>query len=331
MKQINLFFSYSHKDESLKEQLITHLSMLKRRGIINSWHDRMLVPGEEWDKKIKEELENADIILLLLSPDFINSNYCYENEVVRSVERHDNNQCITIPIMLRECDIEGAPFEKLQGLPKDFKPVLSKHWFNVDEAFKNITDGIKKSVEKIRTDQNIEHKKKDSDETEFLNQVSEILKSFGDKKIRFNNQKIFFPTIDRTAIIWAIYTSPITIGGLLCYMYLLGGSKWWWIAVVLGGYTVINTLITKEQLYNVIDLKNSTIKVGDTSYYLSDIKEVNYNSIGVDKTWSLVFTYKNGRDFYVSKGRYDEAAFISLFQIILARVNETTIIPITYK
>lgn len=323
MKKISLFFSYSHKDEALKEQLVTHLSMLKRRGIINSWHDRMIIPGEEWDKKIKEELENADIILLLLSPDFLNSDYCYEIEVIRSIERHDNNQCITIPVMLRECDIEGAPFEKLQGLPTDFKAVLSKHWFNVDEAFKNITDGIKKSVKKIKNNQDIEHKKKDYDEIEFLNEISETLKLFDNKKVKFKNHKIYIPSVERSFNLTMTYFSPLTIGGLLCYIYLWNGSKWWWVLIILIAYWVFNIIYTRDGIYNIIDLKNSTIKISDRSYYISDIKEITYNTVGVNKTWVLVFTYKNGEAFYESKGRHDEMVFQTLFQLILERTEGT--------
>ena len=148
--KIKLFYCYSHKDEELRNQLETHLTLLKRKGIIDAWHDRMIVPGQTWDQEIKSELEEADIILFLVSSDFLASDYCYDVEVKRAIELYDQNKNILIPIILRECDWEGAPFDKIQGLPTDMKPVVSRHWHNIDEAFNNITQGLKKAVNQIK-------------------------------------------------------------------------------------------------------------------------------------------------------------------------------------
>lgn len=148
MDKVSVFISYSHEDESYKDKLEKHLSILKRNNVIETWHDRKIIPGEEWDKKIKTELENAKIILLLVSVDFLSSNYCYDIEIKRAVERHDKGEAILIPVMLRKCDWSDTCFSKIQALPKNAKPV--KNFDDEDEAFYSIIEGIKLSLDKLR-------------------------------------------------------------------------------------------------------------------------------------------------------------------------------------
>jgi tetratricopeptide (TPR) repeat protein len=148
MDKISIFISYSHEDEIYKDKLEKHLSILKRNNIIETWHDRKIIPGEEWDKKIKEELESAQIILLLVSVDFLSSNYCYDIEIKRAVERHEKGQAVLIPIMLRKCDWGETSFNKIQALPKNAKPV--KNFEDEDEAFYSIVEGIKSSIIQLK-------------------------------------------------------------------------------------------------------------------------------------------------------------------------------------
>lgn len=148
MEKINIFISYSHEDESYKDKLEKHLSILKRNKIIETWHDRKIIPGEDWDKKIMEELENAHIILLLVSVDFLSSNYCYDIEIKRAVERHDKGEAILIPVMLRKCDWNDTSFSKIQALPKNAKPV--KNFDDEDEAFYSIAEGIKLAIVQLK-------------------------------------------------------------------------------------------------------------------------------------------------------------------------------------
>ncbi len=147
MKPIKLFFSYSHKDEDLRDELVKHLSILKRQGVLEAWHDRDIDAGTEWATEIDEHLNEAQIILLLISADFMASDYCYDIEMKRAMERHDANEAVVIPVILRSCVWQGAPFGKLLGLPKDMKPVDA--WTNSDQAFTNIAQGIRKVVEKL--------------------------------------------------------------------------------------------------------------------------------------------------------------------------------------
>jgi hypothetical protein len=118
---------------------------MKRQGAIRDWHDREITAGEEWDKAIDEHLESAHIILLLISADFLASDFRYDVVMKRAMERHKAGEASVIPIILREVDWRGAPFGKLQALPKDAKPVTS--WSNIDEAFTDIAKGIRRAVE----------------------------------------------------------------------------------------------------------------------------------------------------------------------------------------
>lgn len=146
-KGMKLFFSYSHKDEKLRNELAKRLALLKRTGLITDWYDRDIDAGAEWAREIDTHLNHADIILLLVSPDFIASDYCYNLEMMRALERHQAWEASVIPIILRPVSWKETPFGKLQALPEGGKAVTT--WSNRDEAFLHITEGIRKVVEKL--------------------------------------------------------------------------------------------------------------------------------------------------------------------------------------
>ena len=141
---MNLFISYSHADESYRKQLETQLSILERNNIISSWKDREIIPGQEWEDEIDKNLENAGIVILLVSPDFLDSDYCYEMEMKRAIEKHNSGDATVVPIIIRPCDWKETPFSKLHVLPKDAKAVSI--WDNPDEAWLNVVTGLKKSI-----------------------------------------------------------------------------------------------------------------------------------------------------------------------------------------
>jgi hypothetical protein len=118
-----VFFSYSHKDEALRAELEIHLAALKRHGSIQAWHDRRIMAGDDFAGAISENLERADIILLLVSPYFLASDYCYDVEMKRALERHAAGEARVIPVILHPCDWHGAPFGKLKAVPTDGKPI----------------------------------------------------------------------------------------------------------------------------------------------------------------------------------------------------------------
>jgi len=147
-KALRVFLSYSHADEELKSTLLKHLEPLKRLNLIDAWTDRKLKAGDDWEKDISANLEDADIILLLVSIDFINSKYCYDIELERALELHEANKAIVVPVILRSCLWQHTPFSKLQALPKDARAVWS--WPDRDEAFADIAEGIRVLAERIR-------------------------------------------------------------------------------------------------------------------------------------------------------------------------------------
>ncbi|WP_445676936.1 toll/interleukin-1 receptor domain-containing protein [Pseudomonas aeruginosa] len=145
----NVFFSYCHADEALRDQLEKQLAMLKRQGVIETWHDRRIHAGQEIDTAIDDHINSDEIILLLVSPDFIASDYCYNIEMNRAMERHHAGQAIVIPVILRACDWHYAPFGKLLGTPQDGKPVMQ--WPDRDEAFLQVAKEVRKAAEKLRS------------------------------------------------------------------------------------------------------------------------------------------------------------------------------------
>jgi hypothetical protein len=151
---IRVFYSYSHKDEAFREELETHLSLLKRQGVIEAWHDRKITAGQEWANAIDQNLETARIILLLVSADFLASDYCYDVEMKAAIKRHNDGEACVVPIITRPVDWSGALFGKLQALPKEAKPVTT--WGNRDEAWVNVAQGIRRAVEELRKKRSLE-------------------------------------------------------------------------------------------------------------------------------------------------------------------------------
>jgi hypothetical protein len=150
--KVEIFYAYAREDEDLRDELEKHLRMLEREGVITNWHDRRIDPGKEWKGEIDTHLNTARVILLLISSDFVDSDYCWDVEVKRAIERHEAGEARVIPVILRPVDWESAPFGKLQALPTDAKPVTS--WANQDEAFLDVARGIRAQVMELRAEDN---------------------------------------------------------------------------------------------------------------------------------------------------------------------------------
>lgn len=146
---LRVFYSYSHKDEELRDELATQLTLFQRQGLIEAWHDRRITAGTEWKGKIHGSLERADIVLLLVSADFIASDYCYDVEMKRAMERHADGSARVIPIIIRDCKWQSAPFGRLQALPTNGKAVRT--WTDRDTAWRNVADGIDGVIKEIGT------------------------------------------------------------------------------------------------------------------------------------------------------------------------------------
>src|SRR5712691_6931058 len=146
---IEIFYSYAHEDELLRNELEKHLRSLQRQGYITEWHDRKIEAGTEWAHAIDIHLNTASVILLLISPDFMASDYCYQTEMQRALQRHESKEAMVIPIILRPVDWTGTPLAKLQALPPNAEPVTT--WPNQDQAFLEVTRGIRKAIEDLIT------------------------------------------------------------------------------------------------------------------------------------------------------------------------------------
>ncbi len=138
-EKLLLFFSYARQDRGLRDKLEEHLSNLKYRELITTWHIREIGAGEDWQQQVDIHLESAHIILLLISSSFMASQYCYSTEMTRAMERHQQGKARVIPVLLRPVLFTGAPFAMLKVLPSNGKPVAS--WRNRDSAFVDIAMG----------------------------------------------------------------------------------------------------------------------------------------------------------------------------------------------
>ncbi|WP_345881402.1 toll/interleukin-1 receptor domain-containing protein [Shewanella algae] len=142
-----VFISYSHKDEEFKNSLTEHLSGLVRSGTISEWNDRKIVPGTDWSHEINENLKSSDLILFLISSSFLSSDYCVNIEAETALSMHQSGEAQLIPIVIRAVEWSDSPLSKLQGLPKDAKPVASP---NNDEAWVDVIQGIKKHISEFQ-------------------------------------------------------------------------------------------------------------------------------------------------------------------------------------
>ena len=147
MKPVKLFISYSHKDEAFRKELQAHLTILERKGVVWSWSDRQIDAGREWASAIDASLESAGLILLLVSADFIASEYIWDVELKQAIARHDAGKAVVIPIIVRACVWKDAPFARMQALPRNARPIAS--WPDRDEAWTDVATGIRKTVEKF--------------------------------------------------------------------------------------------------------------------------------------------------------------------------------------
>lgn len=144
---IEIFFSYAHKDKKLRFELEKYVMTAVYPTMIFSWHDGEIGAGKEWEREIEEHLASAQIILLLVSVDFLYSLYCSGVEMARALERHELGEARVIPIILRPVCWQNAPFAHLQVLPAGARPVT--RWSDRDEAFLSVAMGIRNAVDEI--------------------------------------------------------------------------------------------------------------------------------------------------------------------------------------
>ena len=142
---MKVFISYSHKDSEALERLHTHLALLRSEGLIDTWYDRQILAGERIDEEIGRELESCDLFLLLVSPDFLASDYCVNHEMRRALERHRDNEAHVIPIIVEPCDWLSSPLRELKALPYDGEPISK--WTNPNDAYLDVVRELRRILE----------------------------------------------------------------------------------------------------------------------------------------------------------------------------------------
>jgi TIR domain len=142
------FISYSHRDGKTLDRLHTHLAMLRREELITAWYDHDIFAGDDVDQQIETNLANSDLFLALVSPDFLDSNYCYEREMGIALKRHEEGTLRVVPIILEPCDWPSSPLGKFKALPKDGKAISL--WTNENNAYLDVTMEIRRICESAK-------------------------------------------------------------------------------------------------------------------------------------------------------------------------------------
>jgi TPR repeat protein len=142
---LKIFYSYAHTDEEFRDGLDNHLRLLQRQGLISAWHDRKIGAGTEWREQIDQHLRSADLVFLLVSADFLASDYCFDIELQCALDRHKAGEAVVIPVIVRPVDWSGAPFAELQALPRDGKAISS--WSDRDDALMNVARAVRSIVQ----------------------------------------------------------------------------------------------------------------------------------------------------------------------------------------
>lgn len=144
---LKLFVSYSHKDEAFREDLETHFTMLMRQGKISVWNDRKILPGGNIDNNIDIHLADSDIVIFLISPDFIRSEYCFSKELSDALDLHEEGRVQVVPIIIRPCDWMEAPFARLRVLPKDGLAITK--WAPQEDGWLDVIGGLKPLIDSL--------------------------------------------------------------------------------------------------------------------------------------------------------------------------------------
>lgn len=137
---VKVFVSYSHIDEKHRKELEVHLASLQRRGIVSIWCDRRIIVGEDINNEVDENINDSKIILLMISPHFIASNYCYETEMSIALKRNSEGSAVVIPVIVEPCHWHDLPFGGLKATPTDGKPISM--WTNINQALMIVTQDI---------------------------------------------------------------------------------------------------------------------------------------------------------------------------------------------
>lgn len=143
-----VFVSYARADEVHRSRLDVHLAPLVREGLIDLWCDRAIAPGSDWERDIGHELAVADVVVLLVTPDFVASAYCFEKELTEALRRHEEEGVYILPVHVKSVDLLHLSFGRFQGLPESLRPITA--WQDADDAWLQVAQGVRRTAEEIR-------------------------------------------------------------------------------------------------------------------------------------------------------------------------------------
>src|SRR6266496_6846298 len=146
-QRCRVFVSYAREDETHRQRLEVHLAPLVRDGLIEVWSDRAVAAGADWERKILHELATADIVVLLVTPDFVASAYCFETELPEALRRSKEDGLRVLPVHVKSVDLPNLPIGKIQGLPTELRPITA--WPNADDAWLRVAQGVRTTAEDI--------------------------------------------------------------------------------------------------------------------------------------------------------------------------------------
>jgi hypothetical protein len=173
-RRCRVFVSYARVDERYRARLEVHLTPLVRDGLIDLWSDRAVAPGADWERDIEHELTTADVVVLLVTPDFVASVYCFEKELTEALRRHEEEGVRILPVHVKSVDLANLPFGRFQGLPPDLRPISA--WQDADEAWLEVARGVRAAVEEIhltRTDLPQQRGRPSSDKSQLGQELQE--------------------------------------------------------------------------------------------------------------------------------------------------------------
>jgi hypothetical protein len=281
-----IFVSYSHKDESHKDDLDEQLAMLKRNKVISVWHDRKILPAEDWKDQIDNNLESADIIIFLVSPSFLASEYCYDVEVKRAMERKAEGSAEIISIIVRSCDWTSSPFSKFQAVPKDARAITT--WGDKDAAWLNVVNGIKDHITKFPVEEVVEPVKFDVND---VKPTSKTLEWLDDTEISLTHRKVnkvllsdiyvvpdieLEPTNNKGVDIVNVKSSKMILDDLSCY--IISGEEQQGKTSLLKYYYV--ELLKRNHLPVYVDAKN--VNKSDVDVAISKAIGEQYDNLSYD-------------------------------------------------
>lgn len=196
--QINIFYSYSHKDSKMQKSLHNALKTLRksRKFKISEWYDGCIRPGQEWVKAIANNLKRSDVVLLLLSPAFIDSDYCYQKELEWALERHNDRTSLLIPVLFKDVAFRDRKFSPYQAIPRDengSKPVLS--WRPQSAAWNKVRKQLKQEIQHFV----------DGGLVTDANSISRVMQGMSNEKIKrlSKHDKVIRKTYDSVIQFWS--------------------------------------------------------------------------------------------------------------------------------